>query len=61
MVAAGAIVDEADDLVAELAMLQHAVGKHPTEIAGAGNEMRFSPTPARQRCSSSSRTASREA
>ena len=28
VIAAGAIVDEADDLIAELAMLQDAVGDH---------------------------------
>ena len=38
MVAAGAIVDEADDLIAELAMLENLVGDHASEIAGAGDE-----------------------
>ena len=38
VIAAGAIVDEADDLVAELAMLQDAVGNHAAEVAGARDE-----------------------
>ena len=38
VVAAGAVVDEADDLVAELAVLEHAVGDHAAEVAGAGNQ-----------------------
>ena len=38
VIAAGAIVDEADDLIAELAVLEHAVGHHAAEIAGAGDE-----------------------
>ena len=43
VIAAGAIVDEADDLVAELAVLQHAVGQHAAEIAGAGNQNALQP------------------
>ena len=38
VVAAGAVVDEADDLVAQLAVLQDAVGHQPAEIAGAGDQ-----------------------
>ena len=38
MIAAGAIVDEADDLVAELAMLEDLVGDHAAQLAGAGNQ-----------------------
>ena len=38
VIAAGAIVDEADDLVAELAMLEDLVGDHPPEVARAGDE-----------------------
>ena len=38
VIAARAIVDEADDLIPELAMLQNPVGHHATEIAGAGNQ-----------------------
>ena len=38
MVAAGAIVDEADDLVAELAVLEDLVGDQPAELAGAGDQ-----------------------
>ena len=43
VVAAGAVVDEPDDLIAELAVLQHAVGQHPAEIAGAGNQNPLQP------------------
>ena len=38
VIAAGAIVDEADDLIAELAVLEDAVGDHAAEIAGAGDQ-----------------------
>ena len=38
VVAAGAIVDEADHLIAELAVLEHAVGDHAAQVAGAGDE-----------------------
>ena len=35
---AGAIVDEADQLEAQLAVLEDAVGDHPAEIAGADDQ-----------------------
>ena len=38
MIAAGAIVDEADDLEAELAVLEDLVGDDASEIAGAGDQ-----------------------
>ena len=38
MIAAGAVVDEADDLVAELAVLEHLVGDQPPELARAGDQ-----------------------
>ena len=38
VIAAGAIVDEADDLIAELAVLEDLVGDHAAEIAGAGDQ-----------------------
>jgi hypothetical protein len=38
VIAAGAIVDEADHLVTELAVLEHPVGDHPSQVAGAGDE-----------------------
>ncbi len=38
VVAGGAVVEEADDLEAELAVLEHLVGDQPAEIAGAGNQ-----------------------
>ena len=38
VVAAGAVVDEADDLEPELAVLEDLVGDEPPEVAGAGNE-----------------------
>ena len=38
MIAARAIVDEADDLIAELAMLEHLVRDHAAKLAGAGNQ-----------------------
>ena len=38
VIAAGAIVDEADDLEPELAVLEHLVGDQPPEIAGAGDQ-----------------------
>ena len=38
VIAAGAIVEEADDLEAELAVLEDLVGDQPPEVAGAGNQ-----------------------
>jgi hypothetical protein len=38
VIAAGAIVDEADHLVAELTVLQDAIRDHPSKFAGAGNQ-----------------------
>src|SRR5687768_13035433 len=38
MIAAGFVVDEADDLIAELAMLEDAIRHHAAEIAGAGDQ-----------------------
>ena len=38
VIAGRAIVDEADDLEAELAMLEHLVGDHAPEISGTGNQ-----------------------
>ena len=38
VIAAGPIVDEADQLEAELAVLEDLVGDHPSEIAGAGDQ-----------------------
>ena len=38
VIAAGAIVDEANHLEAELAVLEDAIGDHASEIAGAGNQ-----------------------
>ena len=38
VIAAGAVVDEADDLVAQLAVLEDLVGDEPAEVAGAGDE-----------------------
>ena len=38
VVAGGAIVEEADDLEPELAMLENLVGDQPPEVAGAGNQ-----------------------
>ena len=38
VIAAGAVVEEADDLEAELAVLEHLVGDHAAEVAGAGNQ-----------------------
>ncbi len=61
VVAAGAVVDEADHLVAELAVLEDAVGDHAAEVAGAGDEDRGAGRcPTRQRRSSSSRTNLRD-
>ena len=38
VIAAGAIVDEADDLIAELAVLKDLLGDDAAEVAGAGNQ-----------------------
>ena len=38
VIAAGAIVDEADDLIAELAVLENLLGDDAAELAGAGNQ-----------------------
>jgi hypothetical protein len=38
MIAAGLVVDEADDLIAQLAMLEDAIGDDAAEIAGAGDQ-----------------------
>ena len=38
MIAGRAVVDEADDLVAELAVLENLVGDQPAELAGAGDQ-----------------------
>ena len=38
MIAAGLVVDEADQLIAKLAMFEDAVGHHAAEIAGAGDQ-----------------------
>ena len=38
VIAAGAVVDEADDLIAELAVLEDLVGDQPAELAGAGDQ-----------------------
>ena len=38
MIAAGLVVHEADQLVAQLAMLKHAVGDDPPQLAGTGNQ-----------------------
>jgi hypothetical protein len=61
VVAAGAVVEEAHDLEAELAVLEQLVGHHAPELAGAGDEHPLQPDPAFHRRSSASRTSSREA
>ena len=61
VVAAGAVVDEADDLEAELAVLEDLVGDQPAEVAGAGDQHALEADAARQRRSSASRTSSRDA
>ena len=61
MVAAGAIVDESDDLIAELTVFENLVSDQPSQLARPAMRMRFSPMPARQRRSSTSRTSSRDA
>ena len=38
VIAAGPVVDEADELEAELAVLEDLVGDHAPEIAGAGDQ-----------------------
>ncbi len=38
VIAAGAIVDEADHLIAELAVLKNLLGDDAAEVAGAGNQ-----------------------
>ena len=38
MIAAGLVVDEADDLVAELAVLEDAIGDDAAEVARAGDQ-----------------------
>ena len=38
VIAAGAVVHEADDLIAELAVLEDLVGDQPAELAGAGDQ-----------------------
>ncbi len=38
MIARRLVVDEADDLVAELAMFENLVGDEPSELAGSGDE-----------------------
>ena len=43
MIAAGAIVDEADHLIAELAMLKNFFGDDAAEVAGAGDEDALEP------------------
>jgi hypothetical protein len=45
VIAAGAIVDESDHLIPELAVLEHAIGNHAAEIAGAGDENPLQPDP----------------
>ena len=40
VIAGGAVVEEADDLEPELAVLEHLVGDQPSEIAGAGDRAR---------------------
>ena len=42
-VIARAIVDEAEQLEAELAMIEHLVRNHPAEVAGAGNQHPLEP------------------
>jgi hypothetical protein len=58
VVAAGAVVHEADDLIPELAMLQDAVGHQPPRSPAPAISTRLRPMPARHRRSSSSRTVS---
>ncbi len=43
MIAAGAIVDEADHLIAELAVLKNLLGHDAAEVAGAGNQNALQP------------------
>ena len=43
VIAAGAIVDEADDLIAELAVLQDLLGDDAAQIAGAGDQDALEP------------------
>ena len=38
VIARGAVVEEADDLEAELAVLEDLVGDQPAEVAGAGDQ-----------------------
>ena len=38
VIAAGAVVDEPDDLEAQLAVLEDLVGDQPAEVAGAGDQ-----------------------
>ena len=38
VIAGGAVVEEADDLEAELAVLEDLVGDQPAEVAGAGDQ-----------------------
>ena len=42
-VIAGAIVDEAEQLEAELAVIEQLVRNHPPEVAGAGNQHPLEP------------------
>ena len=43
VIAVGSIVHEADDLISELAVLQHAIGDHAAEVAHAGDQNAFQP------------------
>ena len=43
VVAGGAIVEEADDLEAELAMFEQLVGDEPSEVAGPGDQHALQP------------------
>ena len=61
VIAAGAVVDEADDLEAELAVLEHLVGDHPAEIAGAGDQHALEADAGAPAALERSRTSSRDA
>ena len=43
VIAAGPVVDEADDVVSQLAVLENLVGDEPAELARAGDENPLEP------------------
>ena len=61
VVAAGPVVHEADDVVAQLAVLEILSATRRPSSPAPAMRIRFSPMPARHRRSSASRTSSRDA